>query len=125
METLKDSAQAYEPPTTRNVTELEKIPVNVELHSGKGTKKDGTDFSYKYIKHEDIEYRVPGTVLGGIKSVLKKYPNTQYVTVDKEGEGMNTKYHVMPYVEDQMVEEEKVVSDGEKSDAEKNKDFLK
>lgn len=100
MATIKDEAQEYQPPQTLNIATLDKVPVDIELLTGTGTKKEtGEAFCYKYIEHEGKEYRVPGSVLGGIKSVLKKMPHLEYITVDKEGEGMNTRYHVMPYVE--------------------------
>ena len=99
MATLKESAQAYEPPQTMNVASLDKIPVELELKDGEGKDKEGNVFDYKYIEIKGQQYRVPGSVLGGIKAVLKKMPHIKYVTVDKEGEGMATRYHVMPYVE--------------------------
>lgn len=106
MESLKNAAEQYVPPQTDNITTLEKIPIDVELHDGEGKDKDGETFKYKYIEHEGKKYRVPGTVIGGIKMVLNKYPETKFVTVDKEGIGMATKYHVMPYVEPVVKEEE-------------------
>lgn len=106
MATIKEEAMAYEPPQTKNIADLNKIPVNLEVKEGTGKNKEGEDFKYKYIEIDDEQYRVPGIVLGGIKAVLKKMPHIQYVTVTKEGKGMNTKYYVMPYIE---ATEEKVV----------------
>ena len=99
MATLKEEAQAYEPKQTKNIAELEKVQTDLELFDGEGKDKDGNVFKYKYIKVEGIEYRVPGTVLGGIKAIIKKMPYVKFVTVDKEGSGMSTEYHVMPYIE--------------------------
>lgn len=99
MATLRETAQAYEPPQTQNIAKLEKIPVDLDLQDGEGRNKDGAVFKYKYIVVEGVSYRVPGSVIGGIKSVLKKMPHVRYVTIDREGDGINTRYHVMPYVE--------------------------
>lgn len=99
MATLREEAQAYEPKQTKNIAQLEKIPIDVELKDGEGKDKDGNVFKYKYAEIDGIQYRVPGTVIGGIKSILKKMPHVKYVTVDREGTGMATEYHVMPYVE--------------------------
>lgn len=99
MATLKEEAQAYEPPQTENIANVEKIPVELELKDGEGKDKEGTAFKYKYVEINGKQYRVPGSVLGGIKAILKKMPYIKYVTVDKEGEGMATRYHVMPWVE--------------------------
>jgi len=97
-ETIRQAAQAYVPPQTVNIASLDKIPVDLELKTGSSKDKEGNPFDYKYVEHQGVQYRVPGSVLGGIKSVLKKMPHIKFVTVDKEGEGMATRYHVMPYV---------------------------
>ena len=99
MATMREEAQAYEPPQTMNISALDKIPVDLELIDGEGKDKDGNVFKYKYVEIDNKQYRVPGSVLGGIKAVLKKMPHVKYVTVDKEGEGMSTRYHVMPSVD--------------------------
>lgn len=99
MATLREAAQAYEPPQTVNIAILEKIPIDMELADREGKDREGTPFKYKAALIDGNEYRVPGSVLGGIKAVLKKMPHIKYVTVDREGEGMATRYHVMPYVE--------------------------
>lgn len=98
MASLKEHAQDYVPPRAKNIASIEKIPVNLEVKSDKAKKKDGTDFTYLFVELHGEKYRVPGAVLGGIKSVLKKYPDTKFVTIDKQGEGMNTTYSVMPWV---------------------------
>lgn len=99
MATLKEEAISYIPPTTKNIAELEKIPVTLELQDGKGTDKDNVEYDYKYATVEGEKYRVPGSVLGGIKNLLKIRPNLQFVQVLKEGTGMNTKYQVIPYTD--------------------------
>lgn len=102
MATLREEAQAYEPPQTLNIATLDKIPVELDLKTGEGKDKEGNTFKYKYVEIDGKQYRVPGTVLGGIKAVLKKMPHIKYVTVDKEGEGMATRYHVMPFVQPEI-----------------------
>ena len=99
MGTLKQEAQAYEPPQTLNIADLDKIPVNLELLDGHGKNKEGEEFTYKYVVIDEKEYRVAGSILGGIKALLQKMPNLEYVSVIKMGSGMNTRYQVAPYVE--------------------------
>lgn len=99
MATIKESAMAYEPPQTLNIADLEKIPVNLELFDGEGKNKDGEKFNYKFAKINEKEYRVAGSILGGIKAILTKMPHIEFVTVIKQGQGMNTRYNVMPYTE--------------------------
>lgn len=99
MATLRQEAQAYEPPQTYNICQLEKIPLDMDLKTGEGKDKDGNPFSYKYIEVDGKQYRVPASVIGQAKAVIKKQPHVKYVTVDRQGEGMNTRYIVMPYLE--------------------------
>jgi len=96
MATLRDEAKAYEPPQTLNIADLDKIPIDIELFDGKGKDNKGNEFTYKYAKIDGKEYRVAGTIIGGIKAILEKMPNLQYVSVLKQGEGMSTRYQVIP-----------------------------
>jgi len=97
MATLKESAMAYEPPTTKNIADLEKVSVETELKDGEGKDSSGEVFKYKYFEIEGQEYRVPGSVIGQIKAILQKMPTTRFVTVTKAGTDMGTKYVVMSY----------------------------
>ena len=99
MATIKEEAQAYEPPQTLNIADLDKFPIDIELKDGSGTKKDGEEFTYKYVEVDGKEYRIAGTVIGGIKALLVKMPNLKEVSVIKQGEGINTRYQVIPFVE--------------------------
>lgn len=102
MATLKEEAQAYMPPRTLNIADLDKIPIDIELQTEKSINSKGEEFSYKYAVINEQKYRVAGTIIGGIKALLKKIPNLKYVSVLKQGEGMNTRYQVIPFVEQQQ-----------------------
>jgi hypothetical protein len=108
MAKLKEEAQAYEPPQTKNIADLDKVSVDIELKDGEGIDKEGKPFKYKYFEVEGSEYRVPGSVIGQIKAILQKMPNTKFITVTKEGQGMSTRYTAMPYTEQQTPTEEVV-----------------
>ena len=97
MATLKESAMAYEPPQTLNIADLDKVPIDIEVKDGEGKDKDGEVFKYKYATIEGKDYRIAGSILGGIKAILGKMPNLKYVAVIKSGSGMNTKYQVIPW----------------------------
>ena len=99
MATIKEEAQAYEPPQTLNIADLDKIPIDLELKDGTGKDKEGLEFKYKYAVVDGKQYRVAGSILGGIKAILQKMPNLQFVQVIKQGQGMNTRYQVIPYTE--------------------------
>jgi len=96
MATLREEARAYEPPLTLNIADLEKIPVDIELKDGSGKTSDGEEFKYKYVVIDGRQYRVAGSIIGGIKALLQKLPDLKYVAVVKQGSGMNTRYQVIP-----------------------------
>ena len=105
MATLREEAQAYEPPQTLNIADLDKIPIDVELKDGNGKNNEGKEFTYKYAVIDGKEYRVAGSIIGGIKALLGKIPDLKFVAVIKQGTGMNTKYQVIPMAEKEVVEE--------------------
>lgn len=96
MGSLKEEAKAYVPPQTLNIAELDRIPVDVELKDGDGMNKQGEKFTYKFIVVDGSEYRVPNSVIGGLKAVLAKLPKTKFVGVIKQGQELNTRYQVVP-----------------------------
>jgi len=97
MATLKESAMAYEPPQTLNIADLDKIPIDLEVKDGEGKDKDGEVFKYKYATIDGKDYRIAGSILGGIKAILGKMPNLEFVAVIRQGTGMSTRYTVIPY----------------------------
>jgi hypothetical protein len=99
MATLKDEALAYEPPQTLNIADLDKIPVNIEVKENIGKDKEGKEFTYKYATINGKDYRIAGSIIGGIKALLGKMPHLTQVSVIKQGQGMNTRYQVIPYTE--------------------------
>lgn len=96
MATLKEGSQAYDPPTTLNIADLEKVSIDMDLFDGEGKDSNGETFKYKFAKIDGKEYRVPGSVLGQIKAILEKKPDLKTVAVTKQGQGMNTRYTVIP-----------------------------
>jgi len=97
MAKLKEEAQAYEPPTTKNIADLDVVDVELELEDREGKNSDTNEaFKYKVIIVNGEEYRVPGSVLGSLKAVLEKKPTLKKFSVSKQGQGMNTRYTVIP-----------------------------
>ena len=95
MAQLKEEAQAYEPPQTLNIADLEKVPIDAEVHNGDGKDSSGETYKYKYVEFNGEKYRVPGKVLGDIKTILVEKPDAKFFKVKKEGTGLTTKYTVM------------------------------
>ena len=108
MATLKEEAQQYEAPQTLNIADLDKIPIDIELKDGEGKNSEGEVFNYKYAVIDKKHYRVAGSIIGGIKALLDKMPDLKFVSVLKQGQGMNTRYQVIPFVESNIINEEKI-----------------
>lgn len=96
MGSLKEEAKNYQPPKTLNIVDLDKVPIDLELKDGKGTDKEGEQFEYKYVEVDGKEYRVPGSVIGMLKQIIEKKPDTKVVSVIKQGTGLGTRYQVIP-----------------------------
>jgi len=96
MATFKESAGTYEAPQTLNIADLDKVQVDIEVFDGQGKDSNGEEFKYKFAKIEGKEYRIPGPVLGGLKAILEKKPDLKAFSVSKQGQGINTRYTVIP-----------------------------
>jgi ATP:corrinoid adenosyltransferase len=100
MGTIKEEALSYEPEVFRNISELKKVPVDAEVQDLEGTKKDGTTFKYKAIVLDEIEYRIPKTVLKDLRVVLEDNEKIKFFKVVRTGtDKENTKYTVIPLAE--------------------------
>jgi hypothetical protein len=95
MATLKEEAEVYEPKQTKNIADLDKVDINLQLETREGTDDKGKTYKYKVVVLNGEDYRVPWTVLEQIKATLKVRPDMAYFKVSKEGTGMNTRYTVV------------------------------
>lgn len=96
MATLKEAAQAYEAPQTKNIADLDKVPIDFELYDKEGKDANEKVFKYKAIQVNGEFYRVPGKILGDVKEILKVKPDMKSFMVTKKGEGLKTTYTVIP-----------------------------
>ena len=96
MATLKQKAMAYTTPETRNIAELPKVSVNIDIETKNGTTNDGESFSYDYALIDNVEYRIPKSVLKQLKAHVEVNPNIEFFAVKKTGTGMQTEYTVIP-----------------------------
>ena len=90
----KETAKAYEPKTTMNIADLEKVDISLEVEDRTGTDAEGKEFAYKVLVVEGKEYRTPNTVLEEIKKIVSLKPDVKFVKVLKQGAGLNTRYSV-------------------------------
>lgn len=96
MAKLNELAQAYVPQQTLNISELDQIKVDIDVTTEEHTNKDGEVFSVNIAMIDGKKYRIPTSVIEGLKGLLKKMPNLKVITVLKSGTGMGTKYQVLP-----------------------------
>jgi len=98
MANLKETAQAYEPPQTLNIADLEVVSVDAEIKTETGKNKDDEEFTYNYIEVDDKKYRVPNSVLTELKTIIEEQPELKKFRVKKTGSGLQTRYTVVPLV---------------------------
>lgn len=104
MATLRETAQAYMPQQTRNIAELDHFSAFLQTTQETHIDKDGKEFTVNVVEVDGEKYRVPDSVLKGIKAILEKLPKTEFFTVLKSGSGLATSYQVLPYQKDEKVE---------------------
>jgi len=98
MANLKEAALAYEAPQTLNIADLEVVSTDLDVQEKSGTNKDGEDFSYNVVEIEGKQYRVPNSVLTELKTILEEKPELKKFRVKKTGQGLQTRYTVIPLV---------------------------
>lgn len=96
MTTIRNEAIGFKPKQTKNVADLSQLDINAELLDGKGMDDEGKEFKYKYVDVNGEEYRIPNVVIGNIKDLLEMNPNLKTVKVSRKGQGLQTRYTVMP-----------------------------
>lgn len=96
MGNIKEEAQAYEPPQTKNISDLERVPVGLELEEREGRDKTDKVFRYKVVVLNGEDYRVPNSVLKRLKVILEEKPDLKEFKVVKTGKMLNTEYTVVP-----------------------------
>lgn len=97
MASLKDTAKDFVPKQTKNIADLDIVDISVEIfNDGKGIDNDDKEFTYSYIVVNSEEYRVPNSVLGQLKDLLSENDKLTKFKVKKSGEGLKTRYTVIP-----------------------------
>lgn len=95
MSSIKENAQNYVAPETKNVAELKKVSVDLDIKNKVVNQGTPEEFDYNYIIVDEIEYRVPNIVLKQLKTILEANPEVKHFKVLKDGEGLKTSYLVM------------------------------
>lgn len=93
---LSEAAQNYEPKKTLNIADLEEVSTDLVIDTQNAVNDEGEEFTYQYITVDGKQYRVPNSVISSLKTILAKRPNLKKFSVSKTGEGLKTKYTVVP-----------------------------
>jgi len=96
MASLKEEARNYVPKKLKNISDLEIVPIEIDVLEGEGIGDDEEPYNYKYILWEGEKYRVPETVLDSIKTLITENPSIEFVRVIRKGTTKtDTKYTVV------------------------------
>lgn len=93
---LSEYAKNYEPAKTKNIADLDIVDVNSSVEVRVGKDQEGKDYTYHVIVIDGVDYRVPDMVLASLKGILAKRPELKQFQVSKSGQGMATRYTVIP-----------------------------
>ena len=98
MTSIKEFTKNFVPKKTLNISDLPSVPVDAEImHDGEGADAEGKEFKYSYLKFNDVEYRVPGVVIGDLKIMLNEKPDMKSFKVKRTGTGkLDTRYTIIP-----------------------------
>lgn len=96
MATIKEEAKTYESMQTKNIAELDVVPISLEVVETTATDKDGKPFTVKTVTVDGEDYRVPNIVLKSLKAILQEKPDLKSFKVVRYGEGLKTTYTVIP-----------------------------
>lgn len=96
MGTLKELAKAYTQPKTLNIADLPEVSIDFSVVPKVGKNENGEEFDYNVIELNGNEYRVPNSVLDQLKVFIEANPAMKKFKVVKTGQGMNTRYQVIP-----------------------------
>ena len=95
--TLKEEAQQTEAPSkSKNITELTQVSTALIVEEETFTNNEGKEVTIKIVRVGNERYRVPQSVLNSLKVILEDNPELKTFKVKKMGEGMDTRYTVIP-----------------------------
>jgi len=98
MVTIAEDAKQFEPKsTTKNIADLPEVSTDLQIKIEKGKNNEtGEEFEFKYVELNGDKYRIPGIVIGSLKVILAENPNLKKFKVKKTGQGLETRYTVIP-----------------------------
>jgi hypothetical protein len=95
--TLKEEAMESEQISkSKNITELPQVSTALFVDEETFTNNENKEVIIKVVKVGKERYRVPQSVLNSLKVILEDNPELKNFKVKKTGEGMDTRYTVIP-----------------------------
>lgn len=96
MGTIKDNAQNWKPKP--KIADFDFIDINTVIYDdGEGVNPESDKpYTYSYIELNGFEVRIPDSVIAQLKDQLSVNPAMRGFKVSKKGEGIMTKYTVIP-----------------------------
>ncbi len=92
MGSIKDEAKDYKSAAkVKNISELATVETDFAV-----LEDSEAEFPYKYVEANGERYKMPASVLASLKAILEENPNLKKFKVKKTGEGMDTRYTVIP-----------------------------
>lgn len=85
MATLKDTAMNYS--GRKELSDLESIPVDIEVKTDKFTGKDGKEYPFSFIEVGGWKYTLKAKDLDKIKQIVQVRPTTKHIKFQKDGQG--------------------------------------
>ena len=96
MVSIREEAKDYVSIETKNICELHEVSTELDIKSKHVDNVDPDKaFDYFYIIVEEVEYRVPKSVIKQLKAQLEAKPSSVLFKVTRSGEGMKTEYNVI------------------------------
>lgn len=96
MVSITEAAKSYEGKQMKNIADLDVVKSDIEFKTETRKDLEGKDYTVSFIVVNNEEYRCPNSVLEQLKGILEAKPELKTFKVSKSGEGMGTKYQVIP-----------------------------
>jgi hypothetical protein len=91
MATLKDVAISFA--GKHDITELDKIPTDVQIYESSFENSAKQTIKYFYIELNSIKYSIKSAAMHKVKELLTLRPQTKFIKVNKGSDGQ---YSVIP-----------------------------
>jgi hypothetical protein len=92
MTTIIEEAKNFESKAKiNNIADLSSVSTDLQIKAD-----TESEFPYKYVEVDGQRYKVPASVLLSLRAILEENANLKKFKVKKTGEGMETRYTVIP-----------------------------